>query len=138
MASLYDLELHESNNFIHSLSGNGQPLSLKLMEDQKMSFAAMGEAGKAILAQIDDPNSEMGKSYKRLKDLETDLKKVMAETGATSEGAKLAQDILTKNPQSLSDLTEEERKCVSDYWMKKKSIVEKLFAKGYTAVELFS
>ena len=138
MASLYDLELQESNNFIHYLMADGQPLSLKLMNDQLQQFKNMGEAGKEILAQMNDPESEMGKSLVKLKQLEKDLKAAMDELRLTAEQAVKANDILIKNPESLGTLDESDKKAVSDYWIKKKSIITKLTAKGYTAAELFA
>lgn len=138
MASLYDLELHESNNFIHSLMSDGQPLSLKLMEDQISQFKAMGPTGAELLKQMEDPSTDMGKSVVRLKSLETDLKMMMTETKLTAVLAKEVNDILVKNPQSLEELTEEAQKLVKDYWLKKKTLIAKLLAKNYTAEELFA
>ncbi|NMB57026.1 hypothetical protein GYA19_03760 [Candidatus Beckwithbacteria bacterium] len=138
MASLYDLELQESNNFIHALVDDGQLITLKLMEDQKKSFANMGEAGKTLLTQLEDPNSEMGANYAKLKAIEADIKVFMGEVGLACADAKKAMDILTQNPQSLQELSEDDKKTVSDYWLKKKTIVSKLIAKGYSEQELFS
>ncbi len=138
MASLYDLELQESNNFIMSLVADGIPISLKLMEDQKSQFASMGAAGEEILKQMEDPTSDMGKNLVRLNQIKDSTQKYMKEVGMDASLAQKAQDILTKNPAGLSDLNDDDRSALRDYWIKKKTIISKMFNDGFTAEELFS
>lgn len=138
MASLYDLELEDSNNFIHAIIGNGQTPALKLMLDQKEQFAAMGDVGADLIKQFEDASSDIGKSFKRLNDLEKDIQAAMAQVHVTSDLAARANSIFAGSPDSLRDLSEEDQNIVKEYWLKKKSIVEILIHKGYTPEELFS
>lgn len=138
MASLYDLELQESNNFIHALIGDGVTPALKLMEEQVTMAKSMGEAGVDLLKQLEDETSEMGKTMKRMKALSADIKAVMTQVGLDSGMATKANSVLTKGADSLSDLAEDDQKVVKDYWLKKKSIIVLLLQKGYTHEELFS
>lgn len=138
MATLYDLELQESNNFIHALREKGVTPAITLLDDQKKMAETMGDVGKEMLAQFNDPNSDIGKSYQRLQDLKKDVGEVMDSVGLTTELANAAQDIFNKNPESLSELTEEERNTINTYWLKKKTIIVFLLKKGYTHEELFS
>ncbi len=138
MATLYDLELQESNNFIHALMQDGVVPALKLMEDQKQMAAGMGDVGKEMLAQFDDPNSDIGKGYVRLKQLQKDIVEVMNDTGLTKEIAKSAQDIFNTSPESMSTLGDEERSTINAYWTKKKTCIVLLLKRGYTHEELFS
>lgn len=138
MATLYDLELQESNNFIHTLLEHGQSPALKLMREQMTLSASMGEAGQMILKELEDPNSELGKSFARLNTLEQDVIQVMHDIGLPVELASQANTIFSSNPESLETLNEQERKIMSEYWLKKKSCIQQLLAKGYTYEELFS
>lgn len=130
MASLYDLELQESNNLISALAAGGQPLSLKMMADM-LSMPDMK-------TQLEDPTTEMGKSYARMKQLEKDMIQIMKEEGMTTELAKEAQLILTRNPASIADLADKEKDVIQKYWLTKKGLMLKLQNKGYTAQEIFA
>ena len=138
MASLYDLELQESNNFIHALVDNGKSPALKLILDQKEQFAAMGDAAKVLLAQFEDENSELGKSLKKLNSLEGDIKEAMQQVGMTPELAAKANSIFSTSPESLSILSQEDQDVIKDYWLKKKSIIVLLLQKGYSHSDLFA
>jgi hypothetical protein len=138
MATLYDLELQESNNFIHALMKNGDTPASMLMADQRKMAETMGDAGKEILAQLDDPNTDIGKSVKRLNEMKTDIIETMKTTGMTAELAVEAQDIFNKNPESLTALNEDERSVINTFWLKKKTCIILLLQKGYNHEELFS
>lgn len=138
MATLYDLELQESNNFIHALIANGSTPALKLILDQKKQAASMGEAGKELLKQIEDDKSEMGKSFKRLQSLEKDIQESMKKVKLAPTVAKEAESIFNKSPETLKSLPEDQQKIVNEYWLKKKSVIVLLLQKGYTHEELFS
>mgnify|MGYP001411155822 CR=1 FL=1 len=138
MATLYDLELQESNNFIHALISNGVPPALKLMKEQVVMFEGMGDAGAQLLKELDDENSEMGKGYKRLIAMEKDITEAMRVTEMTVDLAQKANDIFSKNPDSLKNLEDNERSIINDYWLKKKMCIQLLLQKGYTHQELFS
>ncbi len=138
MASLYDLELQESNNFIHALMNNGETPAYKLMLDQKKQAEGMGEVGKQLLAQFEDPNNPASKSLWRLSELKDDIKRYMDQVGMSPELATGANNIFASNPESLNNLPEEEQKVITDFWIKKKSIIVMLLNKGYTHEELFS
>lgn len=138
MASLYDLELQESNNFIHALVDNGKSPALKLILDQKEQFAAMGDAAKVLLEQFEDENSELGKSLKKLNSLEGDIKEAMQQVGMTPELAAKANSIFSTSPESLSSLSPEDQDVIKDYWLKKKSIIVILLQKGYSHSDLFA
>jgi hypothetical protein len=138
MATLYDLELQESNNFIHALMHDGSAPALKLLSEQKQMAANMGPAGEEMLKQFNDDTSEMGKALKRLEQLKQDIVDVMAQNGMTSALATQANDIFAKSPESFTALSDEERKVINDYWLKKKTIILVLLQKGYSHEELFS
>ncbi len=138
MATLYDLELQESNNFIHALMQEGSTPALKLLSDQKQMAATMGDVGKEMLAQFDDPNSEIGKGYTRLVQLQKDIVEVMNESGLTTEVARAAQDIFNTSPESMSRLSDDQRNTINAYWTKKKTCIVLLLKRGYTHEELFS
>jgi len=138
MASLYDLELQESNNFIHALMNNGETPAYKLMLDQKKQAEGMGEVGKQLLAQFEDPNNPASKSLWRLSELKDDIKRYMDQVGMNSELATGANNVFASNPESLNNLPEEQQKVITDFWIKKKSIIVMLLNKGYTHEELFS
>lgn len=138
MATLYDLELQESNNFIHLLLKEGESASLKLFRDQMEMSAQMGPAGAEIVNTLKDPKTDMGKSYKRLEELEKATKEAMAKAGMTAAIAQKASDILTKKPLALSDISEDDQKAVEDYWIKKKMCVALLVQMGYTYQEMYS
>jgi len=138
MATLYDLELQESNNFIHALMSEGSTPALKLLSDQKQMAATMGDVGKEMMAMFDDPNSEIGKGYTRLAQLQKDIVAVMAEIGLTTEVARAAQDIFNTSPDSMSILSDDQRNTINTYWTKKKTCIVLLLKRGYTHEELFS
>lgn len=138
MATLYDLELQESNNFIHALMNDGMTPALKLMQDQIKMFEGMGEAGEAALKELKDPESDMGKNYQRLQKLQQEIKNVMQMTQMTAELAQKANQIFSQNPPSLSSLSDEDRQVIRDYWLKKKMCIVALLKKGFTYEELFS
>lgn len=138
MATLYDLELQESNNFIHALMQNGMTPALKLLQDQKQMAAGMGDVGKEMLAQFEDTSSDIGKSFKKLEDLQNDIVDAMNSVGMTTLLAQTAQDIFNTSPESLSALDDEKRNVINTYWLKKKTIIVMLLKKGYTHEELFS
>lgn len=138
MATLYDLELQESNNFIHALMQDGSTPALKLLGDQKQMAATMGDVGKEMMAQFDDPNSEIGKGFGRLQQLQKDIQDVMKDTGLTSQIARAAQDIFNTSPESMSTLSDEQRNIINSYWTKKKTCIVLLLQKGYKHEELFS
>ena len=138
MANLYDLELQESNNFVYLLIQNGESPSLKLLRDQKEMSAAMGPVGEEIVKSLEDPTSEIGKSFKRLNDLEHDVQDIMQKSGMTTELAKSASDIFKHTPSSLGDLNDKERSNLKDYWIKKKTCISMLIQRGYSYPELFS
>jgi methyl-accepting chemotaxis protein len=138
MATLYDLELQESNNFIHALMQEGSTPALKLLNDQKQMAAGMGDVGKEMLAQFDDPNSDIGKGFNRLVQLQKDIVQVMSDTGLTTEVARAAQDIFNTSPESLSTLSDDQRNTINTYWTKKKTCIVLLLKRGYTHEELFS
>lgn len=138
MATLYDLELQESNNFIHPLMQNGVTPALTLLSQQREMAVGMGDTGKEMLAQFDDQNSEIGKAFFRLQALQKDIVATMEQVGLTQDLAKAAQDIFAKSPESLSVLPEPDRVTISSYWLKKKACIVVLLKKGYTHEELFS
>ncbi len=138
MASLYDLELQESNNFIHLFLTDGASPSLKLLREQKEMAGSMGEVGEKIIHDLDDPKSDLGKSYKRLEDLERDVQEVMKQISLTKELADKANTIFSHNPASLDDLDDADRSAVQDYWIKKKMCIAELTKRGYTYQELYS
>lgn len=138
MATLYDMELQESNNFILALEENGMTPALKLMDDQVKQAASMGPAGGELVAQLKDPNTSMGKSYLRLQEIKDAIADTMQKIGMTPEMAKEAHTIFSNNPESLTALSEEQRKVINNYWLKKKTCVVLLLKRGYSHEELFS
>jgi hypothetical protein len=138
MATLYDLELQESNNFIHLFLMDGVSPSLRLMRDQKEMAPSLGDAGTAIIAMLDDPKTDIGRSFARLGALEGDVLTVMKSTGMTKDLAERAQAIFQRNPEGLDKLSDVERSSIQDYWIKKKMCITELLNKGYTQQELYS
>lgn len=138
MASLYDLELQESNNFILALADNGKTPALKLIMDQRSQMEAMGDTASAMVAQFDDPNSEIGKGLVKLKQIENDIQQAMNQVGMTTELADKANKIFTSSPESLGDLSPEDQEVVKEYWLKKKSIILIMLQKGYSHEEIFA
>lgn len=138
MATLYDLELLESNNFIHMFLTNGTSPSLRLLREQKEMAVAMGEIGEKIIHDLGDPSTDIGKSYKRLEDLEGDMRKVMKKVGIAAEEVEKADAIFKRSPESLDSLNEDEHETIQGYWLKKKECIAELTALGYTFQELFS
>ena len=137
MASLYDLELQESNNFIHALVQDGTTPALKLLNEQFEMAKTMGDVGKEMLAQFEDPNSDISKSCMKLRSLKTDINETMAKVGLTREAAEEALKIFNTSPESLQSLEEAQRGVIQSYWLKKKTIIVLLLNKGYTHEELF-
>ncbi|KKQ95448.1 MAG: hypothetical protein UT66_C0001G0033 [candidate division CPR2 bacterium GW2011_GWC1_39_9] len=138
MASLYDLELQESNNFIHSLADNGKCPAYKLIMDQKAMAASMGSAGEELLRQFDDTTSDIGKTLSRLESLEKDIKEAMDRAAMASDLAIAANNIFSKSPETFISLSPDDQEVIKSYWLKKKGITMDLLAKGYTPEELFS
>lgn len=138
MATLYDLELQESNNMIHLFVENGLSASLRLLRDQKDMAGAMGEIGAKIIHDLEDASTDLGKSYARLTSLEKDVQEAMAKIELTQELAVKAHSVFQRNPSSLDDLNDQERAVIQDYWIKKKACIAELTKKGYEYKELFS
>ena len=138
MANLYDLELLESNNFIHMFISNGVSPSLRLLREQKDMAGAMGEVGAKIIHDLEDPTTDLGKSYHRLESLEKDMLKVMKTVGITAADAEKANTIFKRSPESLEALKEDEHQVILDYWLKKKQCIGELTKLGYSFQELFS
>ena len=138
MANLYDLELLESNNFIHMFLTEGTSPSLRLLREQKEMAGAMGEVGAKIIHDLEDPSTDLGKSYQRLESLESDMRASMKKIGISSELADKANTIFKRSPESLDELNEDEHQVIQDYWIKKKSCIAEMTKLGYTFQELFS
>ena len=138
MANLYDLELQESNNFIHLLLKSGESPSLRLFRDQMEMSAAMGPAGEEIVKSLQDPSSEMGKSFKRLNDIEEAVKEVMRANDISSEEAEKAEAVFKRSPATMEDLSKDDQNLIKEYWIKKKMCVSGLVQKGFTYQEIFS
>ncbi len=138
MATLYDLELQESNNMIHLFLQNGVSASLKLFRDQIEMAGSLGEAGAKIISDMNDPATDLGKSFAKLQALEKDVKELMVQMSLSQDLAERAQKVFQRNAASLEDLDDAERSAVSDYWIKKKSCTAELIKRGYTYQELYS
>ena len=123
---------------IYLFLADGVSSSLRLLRDQKEMAASLGEAGAKIAHDLDDPTTEIGKSFALLASLEKDTVAVMQQTGMTKEIAEKAQNIFKRNPSSLEDLDDTERAVIQDYWIKKKSCIAELVKKGYNYKELYS
>ena len=136
MATLYDLELQESNNFINAVMYNGETPTLRKMRLDL--HEARNRGSLELVEKYENLGHELGVKLKRLTELESDMRSVMRKYNLTPELARQADRIFAKNPKTFQVLNENERQAISTYWIKKKSCLAYLFEYGYTPEEVFS
>lgn len=139
MASLADLEVQESNNFITAVIHNGETPELQQMREALDQARDQGSEGQGKVDEFLNQTTPAGACLKRLTELESDIRSAMHQVGLTPELAYQANQIFQDNPVSLTTLSDQNRQVITTYWIKKKSCIEKLTNQNdYTIEELFS
>lgn len=138
MASLYDLEVQESNNLIHAFIHQGETPELARMRRELEEARRQAPEKLDLVNEYLDQESPLGSRLKRYTELESDIKLVMQINGLTSEIAQQADQIFSKQPMTFSGLSDDERQKLTTYWLKKKTCLADLLRRGYTHEEIFS
>ncbi len=134
MATLDDLERQESHNFVYTLLNAGETPTLRRLREELEDARRRGDYELARKYETHD--NEIGLAVKRFTELEADIQIAMRHANLTPDFIQRVIAIFNRHPNTLQELDQSDQDAVTSYWMRKKSVMQRLTDLHYTVEEV--